>query len=324
MGITLSEDVPETTASAGNPPEVRVTLADGAACDLGTLDRHELLRLQWQEEREFARRILDAPKGSTARAELLERAYDTVIRILTALDGNAETPLAMGVNPRYERLIHRLLVRQKKRGLAPSFFEIGHGSGILLERISRWGFPTAGIEVSREMHEQAHKLLGPGHDVALYLGGFLRHEPADPPARYSLVFWNDVFEHVPPDEILDYLKKIHRLLAPGGQLVTITPNWHTRPWDVTRSFCPVRTEAAGLHLKEYTLRQVTRLLRAAGFASVATPLTVTRSQTVLLGRGLAGWKRLLEPCLEFIPYRAAHLLCRGFGLSTTIARKPPG
>ena len=40
------------------------------------------------------------------------------------------------------------LTRQARRGLTPRFFEIGHGSGLLLKRVSDWGFSAAGIEVS--------------------------------------------------------------------------------------------------------------------------------------------------------------------------------
>ena len=62
------------------------------------------------------------------------------------------------------------------------------------------------------------------------------------------------------------------MLAPGGQLVTITPNWHGRPSDVTAAICPPRTDAEGLHLKEYTLVEVSEMLRRAGFTRLATPL----------------------------------------------------
>ena len=190
-----------------------------------------------------------------------------------------------------------------------------------MNRVGEWGFAAAGIEVSPTMHEQACRHVGPSANVRLHLGDFLRDDFAAEGAPYTLVYWNDVFEHIPPDELPDFLRKIHHLLAPGGQLVTITPNWHTRPWDITGTLYPARTEAAGLHLKEYTLREVTRLLGEAGFARVATPLVVTPGRALLCGRGLVGLKRLGEPCLEFLPVRAAHLLCRGFGLSETIATK---
>jgi hypothetical protein len=90
---------------------------------------------------------------------------------------------------------------------------------------------------------------------------------------------------------------------------------------VTCVFCPPRTEAAGVHLKEYTLGELTRLLRGAGFGRVATPWIVTPRRILLAGNGMAGLKRLVEPALEWLPFRLARLLCRGLGLSITIAGK---
>jgi SAM-dependent methyltransferase len=104
-------------------------------------------------------------------------------------------------------------------------------------------------------------------------------------------------------------------------LITITPNWHVRPSDITRLFQPARTAAAGVHLKEYTLREVTSLLRQAGFARVATPLVVLPGRMVLCGTGLAGLKRAAERGLEALPYALTRLFCRGAALSTTIATK---
>jgi len=309
-----------STTALLSPPS-RVTLADGTTEDLSRLDRGELIQLQWHEERAFARRICEAPKGSAERTEAVRQAYDTVTTIFGVLRGASDEPIVMGLHPRYAQMLNTLLLRQRKRGIEPSFFEIGYASGVLLKRVSQWGFPAAGIEVSPAMHEQACRLLGPNHKVDLHLGDFLRSDFAGGRPRYSLVYWNDVFEHIPPDEILDYLRKVHGLLVPGGQLVTITPNWHMRPCDVTAAVCPPRTEAAGLHLKEYTLREVTGLLHRAGFVHVATPLVVTRARAFLWGDGLVGLKRLFEPCLELLPPRAVHLLCRGFGLCETIATK---
>ena len=85
--------------------------------------------------------------------------------------------------------------------------------------------------------------------------------------------------------------------------------------------CPPRTEAAGLHLREYTLREVTRLLRRPGFRRIATPLFLTYQRAFMFAGGLARLKRLLEPALEGLPLRPAQILCRGLGLGCTIATK---
>ena len=54
---------------------------------------------------------------------------------------------------------------------------------------------------------------------------------------------------------------------------------------------------------------------------MATPLVVVPRQVVLCGGGLIGLKRWLEPSLEWLPFRFAKLLCRGMGLTCTVATK---
>jgi SAM-dependent methyltransferase len=233
----------------------------------------------------------------------------------------ADEPVVMGMNPRYEQLVAKLLSRWQARGVSPRFFEVGYGSGVFLHRIQQQGYEVAGIEVSAAMREHACRLFGPGHEKDLLLGDVLGWELAPDQPPYHVAYWNDVFEHIPPDEIGDYLDKIHDLLIPGGALVTITPNWHTRPNDVTVAMYPPRTEAAGLHLKEYSLREVTRLLRKRGFSRVATPLFFTHNRAFICRGGLAWLKCLLEPTLEWLPFRLAQILCRGFCLSCTLAAK---
>jgi SAM-dependent methyltransferase len=298
-----------------------VSLADGSEVDLRPLSHEELLTLQWDQEREFARDILAAPAGSLERAETTRRAYDAVTRIFAAAAGLSGKPLRMGLDPRYERLVLALLDRQRRRGLPVRFFEIGFGGGLLLARVRDAGYAVEGIEVSEAMRDDACRLLGPDAAEHLYRGGLLDFEPSQLEGPPSLIYWNDVLEHVPPDEAAAYLRRIAEMLLPGGTLVTITPNWHIRPSDVTSAFCPPRTEAAGVHLKEYTLRQLTQLLRAAGFDRVATPWVVTPRHILLCRRGMASLKRLFEPTLEWMPFRLARLLCRGLGLSITIASK---
>ncbi|MGA2619116.1 MAG: class I SAM-dependent methyltransferase [Thermoguttaceae bacterium] len=303
------------------PTDGELLLADGTRQVLADLGRDELLALQWQQERAFARQILDAPKGSPQRTLATWQAYDTVTKILAACREEVPGPLDMGVAPRHARLVLELLRRQRRGGLEPRLFEIGYGAGTLLARVRDAGFPLAGIEVSAAMRDAALARLGPEHGGRLYVGDFMQADAPWTAGRWSLVYWNDVFEHVPPDEIGDWLRRIHGMLAPGGQLVTITPNWHVRPSDVTTAFCPPRTEAAGLHLKEYTLGEVSGLLAEAGFARVAVPLLVTRGRVLLGGRGLIRLKRALEPALEHLPLQVARQACRRFGLDCTLATK---
>jgi SAM-dependent methyltransferase len=301
-----------------DPTAVQAASAAGALSESSLRARS---RRFWEQERQMAQRILSAPKGSPQRAAAVREAYDTVATFRAAILGSAEALPVMGLDRRYTQLVGQILRRQQAAGMRPALFEVGYGCGQLLKQVVEMGFPATGIEVSPALRRRAVELLGPEHDANLLLGNLLECPAADDPRRYSLVYWNDVFEHIPPDEILDFLRKIHSLLLPGGQLLTITPNWHMRPNDVTRDVFPPRTEASGLHLREYTLGEVTALLRQAGFAKIAAPLLVSRRKIFLCGAGLAFWKRRFEPWLECLPLLPAQLLCRGWGLSITLATR---
>ena len=80
------------------PADTRVVLADGSTGALDGLGRDELLALQWQQEREFARQILAAPKGSSARGRVTRQAYDAATRILAHVQGSMDRPLDMGMH----------------------------------------------------------------------------------------------------------------------------------------------------------------------------------------------------------------------------------
>lgn len=299
-----------------------VTLASGRVVSLAEMSVSELQSLQWQQEQLCAQEIMKHPKGSRERGLAIRQAYDLICTILAAQSADAGQPLVMGLDPRYVRLVLNLLRQQREAGLPhPALFEIGYGCGALLSEVHAHGYPGGGIEVSEIMRAQAIELLGKRHASALLLGD-LRSVDLDSLAdRPTLIYWNDVLEHIPPDEIGDYVSHIYRLLAPGGTLVTITPNWILRPSDVTGDFCPPRTEARGLHLKEYRLAEVTPLLRQAGFRRVASPLLATHQRLVVCGSGGRALKQCIEPLLDHLPVRAARLMCRGLAMSATIARK---
>lgn len=301
---------------------MQITRSNGTLQTLDDLTNDELDHLHWEEEREFARRIAAASKGSSDRAEAFRDGYDTVTTIIAKRYGETSSGLVMGLNPRYVNLVLRLLRGYQQRGVqTPRMFEVGYGSGAMLASVADEGFGVAGIEVSTRMRDQALRRLPAEMHAGVYLGDFLSLDLGKENGSYHVAYWNDVFEHLPPDESLDFLRKLHDLLAPGGTLLTITPNWHLRPGDITGLYHPPRTEAEGFHLREYTLREMVRLLKAAGFAKVSTPLFVTHSQTVLCGGGLCGPKRLIEPLFELLPYKLTRLLCRGFAMSCTLAVK---
>jgi SAM-dependent methyltransferase len=330
--LAISKPAEQPGQPDSPPLPLEVMLASGQTTSLAGLTAEELHHLQWEQEQKFARAIAAFPPRSPQRAMIVGQAYDTISTILVQRDreesraagdsANADRPLNMGFNPKYVRLVIELLERQVARGEGrPRLFEIGYGSGLLLKEVRDLGFEIGGIEVSAAMRQRAAQLLGDRYGKGLLVGDFRELAAEDLPGPPTLVYWNDVLEHLPIDEAADYIAHVHKLLAPRGQLVTITPNWLMRPSDVTGDFCPPRTEPRGLHFKEYRMGEVVKMLRRAGFRRVATPAAVTRQRVMLCGGGGRRVKQLVEPALDRLPVKAARLLCRGFGLSCTIATK---
>jgi len=92
MSITLQQTDaarrPLRAMSLHTTADNQIVLADGSVHSLDGLARDELLALQWQQEREFARRILAAPKGSSERSRVTCHAYSSVTRIPSGCNWN--------------------------------------------------------------------------------------------------------------------------------------------------------------------------------------------------------------------------------------------
>lgn len=311
-------------------PGLEVERADGTMCNIEDWSYHALEQFQCEQEPLFARAIEATPKGSAERADVIRRAYTSICTVLeqmahlerkATLEDN-DVGFSMGMDHRYTDLILELLEEQKAAGVEGGLFEVGFSSGVLLSQISEAGYTVGGLEVVQELLDQAKGKLPEDDHSRLLLGDLCKLDLSEHVGRYSVVYWNDVFEHIPVDEISDYLSVIYSLLAPGGKLVTITPNWHMRPSDVTDVFKPPRSEAVGFHLKEYTAGEVCGLVRKAGFRNVETPIFISRTR-IYQSRipGLTRLKNLIEPLLELMPYAVAVQMCRRFGLNCTIATK---
>lgn len=303
----------------------RVTLADGTTMDLAGMNLQQLDLLQCQQEPLFAKAIANSSKDSLQRQQIIQTAYATVCAILDEQSQHQQKDgvFSMGMDPRYAELVLQVLQQQSERGVDGGLFELGCSAGALLGQADRAGYRVGGLEVVPELLHRAKQQLKVENHSNLFLGDFRKLDMNSIGQSYSVAYWNDVFEHIPTDEIREYLQGLYSILKPGGKLITITPNWHMRPSDVTMKFRPPRSEAEGFHLKEYTLREVTQLLKQVGFDHVTTPCWISR-QRIYVNQWfhLTSAKCFLEGCLEWLPYNLAVQVCRRFGFNCTIASKP--
>jgi len=84
-----------------------------------------------------------------------------------------------------------------------------------------------------------------------------------PGIAVNIAYSRQLIQRLHPDDALEHLKNVHKLLAPGGIYFCITPNRVFGPHDASRHF---DCTASGLHLKEYSYAELDRILKQAGFA----------------------------------------------------------
>ena len=83
-----------------------------------------------------------------------------------------------------------------------------------------------------------------------------------PKNTIDIAFSDQLMEHLHPEDAREQLEQVYRAIAPGGSYICVTPNRLAGPHDVSQHF---DDEATGLHLLEYTVRDLVKLFRQAGF-----------------------------------------------------------
>ena len=125
-------------------------------------------------------------------------------------------------------------------------------------------------------------------------------------------------EHLHPDDAQAQLKNVIKALRPGGVYICITPNRVSGPHDVSRGFDDVAT---GLHLREYSAREISDLFAAVGFRKVTFYAGggghYVRIPTPIALASEAAFERLPRFIRSSVPTIAAYLI---FGLNVVATR----
>lgn len=156
------------------------------------------------------------------------------------------------------------------------FLEVGCGDGNALLRLKALGWEVEGQDI--DPHAGAHGL----GDSAICVHRGPLEELRLPEGRYDAIAMNHVIEHaVDP---LALLQECRRLLAPGGQLVVVTPNTasigHRLAGADWRPLEPPR------HLFLFSVRNLPVLAGRAGYSRVEAWSTAANAGSV----GLVSWE----------------------------------
>ena len=146
-----------------------------------------------------------------------------------------------------------------------TFMEIGPGDCSLAIEVARRVSQVYAIDVSAEITKSIQP--PPNFTLSISDGSAI---PL-PDATVDVAFSYQLIEHLHPVDAVEHAREVARVLKPGGVYICVTPNRLTGPHDVSRFFDEVAT---GFHMREYTVRELSDLFQANGFARVNALLGV--------------------------------------------------
>lgn len=203
-------------------------------------------------ERRLAERLLSSPK--TERGKVYSQVYAELFASLPDhpqhTRGSADDARSIQLNVKYLR---DLLTQDC------AFLEIGCGDAATSFAVAGSVGHAYGLDVTDALIP---------YDDAPPNFHFLKTRSTNidlPDNTVDIAFSNQLMEHLHPEDALEQLGEVIRVLRPGGAYWCRTPNRVTGPHDVSRYFDYVAT---GLHLQEYDYRSIRKLFKQAGFRHV--------------------------------------------------------
>jgi len=217
----------------------------------------EMVRLHWELERRWAVRLLASRAAS--RAELFAEAYSELYARLPWLMKSAGKEDAAGLALRYGWWMRLLPSRDPL-----SILEIGAGSGGLIRFLASAGHICTASDVTSQrvaLDLQNRTAVSWIQADAVEIGALL------PLSSFAVVISDQVLEHLHPDEVEPHFASIRKLLVPGGLYLVRVPHRAAGPLDLSQLFHA--REARGMHLKEYSYRELAWLATRARLVVVA-------------------------------------------------------
>ena len=244
------------------------------------------IRAHYEIERELADRLRYA--SAVERLGLYGSLYDTLFASVP------DHPLLTDAPDEARRRAEvEAQLRFLTRFMVPDsvFLEVGAGDCALAREVARTARVVYAVDVSESITSDGRE----SGEIEVILSDGVSIDV--PQGTVDLVYSNQLMEHLHPEDALAQLANIRRALAPGGRYVCVTPNRLNGPHDVSKYFDAVAT---GFHLKEYTVTELAKVMRQAGFSRVSTYVHV-RGMTMRLPLAMVV---AVEEALERVPTRA--------------------
>jgi SAM-dependent methyltransferase len=257
-------------------------------------DKHkrtfEQLQNQYEAEKKLATRLLNSEKQERKHLynSLYEELYQKIPYAPELKHKNNPDDIAWILNQRMQ-----LLGKFLKPEI--TFLEVGPGDCSLSIEVAKHVKKVYAVDVSNEIVKSSF-VLPDNFEVTISDGCSIDV----PPGTVDLAYSHQLMEHLHPDDANEQLQNICKALAPGGLYICITPNRLSGPHDTSQFF---ENTASGYHLKEYTVTEMYRLFKDAGFSEVLLYKSYkTQDIKLPLSTVTIGLFKLIEGVLNVLPF----------------------
>lgn len=214
----------------------------------------EMVLAHWELEKELTKRLMNSNKLNrqnifiSCYTELYSKLYWLNKAVIN--ENNIKT--------------RRLDIWNQIAGDPPKrIYEIGSGKGELITYFASLGFDCTATEITSERGE---KLVNSGSKVRWHTTDGVNFGLFEENNFYDIILSDQVVEHLHPDDISDHFKSAFHILKKEGIYVFQTPHSFLGPKDISRVFnCD---KPIGMHLKEYTYKEILEVLNNAGFNKI--------------------------------------------------------
>jgi SAM-dependent methyltransferase len=229
----------------------------------------EMILAHWELEKRLTKELLACNPEN--RWEVFERCYSTLYNELWWLNQFIGTGSTISPSQRYKDWVYLIGQPPKK------IYEVGSGKGEMITYLAS-RFECRATEITRERGKKyvsEHSNLSWGISDGVHLDCF------EAPNSYDVVISDQVIEHLHPDDLYEHIKGVLSILSSGGRYIFCTPHKQIGPSDISRVFkCD---KPMGMHLKEYTYKELKELLERAGFKDIYAVLRIPTKITQLFG-----------------------------------------
>ncbi len=212
------------------------------------------IKEHYEIEKELARRLKTA--SAQERRLLYTSLYNELFR---RVKHHPQLRIKQSPQLTQQAVRHKLNLIARFLPKTKTFMEIGPGDCALALKMAELGQSVYAVDVSDEITKE---IIQP-KNFKLYIS-----DGSSIPVSSNTIdiaYSNQLMEHLHPDDAYRQLRNIYAALNVTGKYICITPNRYCGPSDISKYFDNIAT---GLHLKEYTLGELSNLFKEVGFSRV--------------------------------------------------------